>query len=671
MLAGVVITKDPVDTYVPLYERDGQISTQYIMTTLEELGLLKMDFLGLRTLSVIKNTIEEVKHTRGINVEFDQEMNDPEVYKLWQEGKSCGIFQFESQGMTNFMMELKPDCLEDLIAGVSLYRPGPMDQIPRYIRGKVTGKYEYTHPSLEPILNVTYGCMVYQEQVMQIVRDLAGYSLGRADLVRRAMGKKKLDVMAKEREIFINGQLDEQGNIVVPGCVRNGIDSESANKIFDEMAEFAKYAFNKSHAACYAVVAYRTAYLKKYYTPEFMAAMLNSYLGNLDRVPIYIDECHDLGIQILKPDINKSFLKFTVDEGNIRFGLGSIKNVGIAPVEAIIAERKKNGEYKSFTDFCERIADEAVNKKCIESLIKAGIFDEFEQTRATLLASFENIIDTIQSSKKKGMQGQFSMFDLSVDEESNNMDDVKYTFNVQEELSERELLSLEKEMLGIYLSGHPLEKLKRQIEIETNISTKDLLVIDSQMANVEEQDLEDPESALNIANQMQNSKNIKYKDGQEVKYVGIISKIKKKFTKTNKIMAFITIEDLYGTAEVLAFENTYIKSGASLIEENIVLVKGRLSIRDGEKTTIIANEITNFSEKKSKVLSLDITGVTEETKVKLRGAIKYFNGEMNNIRVQIKDGEKILPCGAIYCTEEIMQVFVEILGNEKVKIEEI
>ena len=671
MLAGVVITKDPVDTYVPLYERDGQISTQYIMTTLEELGLLKMDFLGLRTLSVIKNTIEEVKHTRGINVEFDQEMNDPEVYKLWQEGKSCGIFQFESQGMTNFMMELKPDCLEDLIAGVSLYRPGPMDQIPRYIRGKVTGKYEYTHPSLEPILNVTYGCMVYQEQVMQIVRDLAGYSLGRADLVRRAMGKKKLDVMAKEREIFINGQLDEQGNIVVPGCVRNGIDSESANKIFDEMAEFAKYAFNKSHAACYAVVAYRTAYLKKYYTPEFMAAMLNSYLGNLDRVPIYIDECHDLGIQILKPDINKSFLKFTVDEGNIRFGLGSIKNVGIAPVEAIIAERQKNGEYKSFTDFCERIADEAVNKKCIESLIKAGVFDEFEQTRATLLASFENIIDTIQSSKKKEMQGQFSMFDLSVDEESNNMDDVKYTFNVQEELSERELLSLEKEMLGIYLSGHPLEKLKRQIEIETNISTKDLLVIDSQMANVEEQDLEDPESALNIANQMQNSKNIKYKDGQEVKYVGIISKIKKKFTKTNKIMAFITIEDLYGTAEVLAFENTYIKSGASLIEENIVLVKGRLSIRDGEKTTIIANEITNFSEKKSKVLSLDITGVTEETKVKLRGAIKYFNGEMNNIRVQIKDGEKILPCGTIYCTEEIMQVFVEILGNEKVKIEEI
>ena len=690
MLAGVVITKDPVDTYVPLYERDGQISTQYIMTTLEELGLLKMDFLGLRTLSVIKNTIEEVKHTRGINVEFDQEMNDPEVYKLWQEGKSIGIFQFESQGMTNFMMELKPDCVEDLIAGVSLYRPGPMDQIPRYIRGKVTGKYEYTHPSLEPILNVTYGCMVYQEQVMQIVRDLAGYSLGRADLVRRAMGKKKLDVMAKEREIFINGQVDEQGNVVVPGCVRNGIDAESANKIFDEMAEFAKYAFNKSHAACYAVVAYRTAYLKKYYTSEFMAAMLNSYLGNLDRVPIYIDECHDLGIKILKPDINKSFLKFTVDtenilgeesdnssmqnqNGNIRFGLGSIKNVGIAPVEAIIKEREQNGEYKSFTDFCERISDEAVNKKCIESLIKAGVFDEFEQTRATLLASFENIIDTIQSSKKKEMQGQFSMFDLATgdDEANSNMNELKYTFNEQEELSERELLSLEKEMLGIYLSGHPLEKLKQQIEMQANINTKDLSLLDSQMANIEDQDLDNPESALNIVNQMQNSKNIKYKDGQEVKYIGIITKIKKKFTKTNKIMEFITIEDLYGTAEVLAFEKTYLKSQSSLMEENIVLVKGRLSIRDGEKTTIIANEITDFAEKKSKVLSLDITGVTEETKVKLRGAIKYFNGEMNNIRVQIKDEEKILPCGAIYFTEEIMQIFLYILGYEKVKIEEI
>ena len=279
MPAGVVITKDPVDTYVPLYVRDGQNATQFVMTTLEELGLLKMDFLRLRTLTVIKDTKEMVKKDFGIDVDFDKEMNDPKVYKLWQEGKTCGIFQFESQGMKNFMQELKPDCLEDLIAGVSLYRPGPMDQIPRYVRGKLNpGHNEYTHPSLEPILNVTYGCMVYQEQVMQIVRDLAGYSLGRADLVRRAMGKKKLDVMAKEREVFIHGQVDENGNIEVPGCVRNGIDEVSANKIFDEMAEFAKYAFNKSHAACYAVVSYQTAFLKAYYPSELMAAMLNSYL---------------------------------------------------------------------------------------------------------------------------------------------------------------------------------------------------------------------------------------------------------------------------------------------------------------------------------------------------------------------------------------------------------
>lgn len=349
---GIVITKEPVDTYVPLYVRDGQISTQFIMTTLEELGLLKMDFLGLRTLTVIQDAIDLVKENRGIDVEFDKDMNDPNVYKLWQNGESVGIFQFESQGMTNFMKELKPDCLEDIIAGVSLYRPGPMDQIPRYIKNKKDPEHaEYTHPSLIPILKVTYGCMVYQEQVMQIVRDLAGYSLGRADLVRRAMGKKKLDVMAKEREYFIHGQTDENGNVVIKGCIRNGIDEASANKIFDEMAEFAKYAFNKSHAAAYAVVSYRTAYLKAYYPEEFMAATLNSFLGNLDKIPMYIDECKRLKIDILKPDINKSFTKFTVDNGKIRFGLGSVKNVGIAAVNAIVKEREENGDYESFTDF--------------------------------------------------------------------------------------------------------------------------------------------------------------------------------------------------------------------------------------------------------------------------------------------------------------------------------
>ena len=559
---GIVITKEPVDNYVPLYVRDGQISTQYIMTTLEELGLLKMDFLGLRTLTVIQDTIELLKQNREIDVEFDKDMSDPKVYKLWQEGKTCGIFQFESQGMTNFMKELQPDCLEDLIAGVSLYRPGPMDQIPRYIKGKKhPGHNEYTHPRLEPILNVTYGCMVYQEQVMQIVRDLAGYSLGRADLVRRAMGKKKLDVMAKEREIFIHGQVDENGNVVVPGCVRNGIDEESANKIFDEMAEFAKYAFNKSHAACYAVVAYRTAYLKAYYPAEFMAATLNSFLGNLDKIPQYIDECKSLGITILKPEINKSNSKFTVEDGKIRFGLGSIKNVGITPVETIVKERKENGEYKSFVDFCERISDEGVNKKCIESLIKAGAFDEFEQTRSTLLASFEGIIDSIQSEKKKGLAGQVSMFDLGTESQKEELNEMKYTFEEHEELPTKELLSLEKEMLGIYISGHPLEKLRNQIEMQTNINTIELKKLGEQMTtNLDEDNL-----------QIQNEKP-KYHDGQNVKYAGIITSIKKKYTKNNKIMAFVTIEDLYGTAEVIVFENAYLKAGKSLVEENIVMV---------------------------------------------------------------------------------------------------
>ena len=594
-----------------------------------------------------------------------------------------GIFQFESQGMTNFMKELKPDCLEDLIAGVSLYRPGPMDQIPRYIRGKQNpGHNEYTHPSLEPILNVTYGCMVYQEQVMQIVRDLAGYSLGRADLVRRAMGKKKLDVMAKEREVFIHGQVDEEGNIVVPGCVRNGIDEVSANKIFDEMAEFAKYAFNKSHAACYAVVSYRTAYLKAYYPAEFMAATLNSYLGNLDRVPQYIDECKRLGIEILKPDINKSFEKFTVEisedtlnvetqqkekkselnnekkknarVGKIRFGLGSIKNVGAVPVENIVTEREENGEYKSFTDFCERIAETQVNKRCVESLIKAGVFDEFEQTRATLLASFEAIMDTIQSGKKKGFEGQVSMFDIGTEEEKEEREKQKYKFEEYEELPERELLSMEKEMLGIYISGHPLEKLKEQIMHSTNINTMDLSALNDQTSTM------NSSSDLNEI-QMQNmvTKN-KFVDGQKVKYAGIITSIKKKYTKNNKIMAFITIEDLYGTAEVIAFENAVINAGKSLIEENIVVVDGRLSIREDADVTIIANEIKDLGEEQPKVVTFDITNFTEEQKDKLRNAIKYFSGDKNNMNVQVKISDEIKPCGAIYYNDEIKKIFDEI-----------
>ena len=646
---GVVITKDPVDTYVPLYLNDGNVSTQYTMTLLEELGLLKMDFLGLRTLTVISDCIKLVKQTRGIDVEFDKDMNDQNVYKQWAEGNTCGIFQFESAGMTNFMKELKPDCLEDIIAGVSLYRPGPMDQIPRYIKGKRhPGHNEYTHPVLEPILNVTYGCMVYQEQVMQIVRDLAGYSLGRADLVRRAMGKKKLDVMAKEREYFIHGQVDENGNIVVPGCIRNGIDEASANKIFDEMAEFAKYAFNKSHAAAYSVVSYRTAYLKYYYPAEFMAATLNSFLGNLDKVPVYIDECRRLNIDILKPNINKSFTKFTVQDGKIRFGMGSIKNVGVAAVNNIVSERDKNGDFKSFTDFCERIKDENVNKKCIESLIKAGCFDDMGQTRNTLLASFEGILDTINNQNRNSLANQVTMFDIVSNDAT---DEIKYNYIVLDELDKKELLSQEKEMLGIYISGHPLDSIRESIIKNTNINSLDLKKIGD------------------------NEEESNFKDGQNVKYAGTITSVKKKYTKKNTIMAFVTVEDLYGSAEIIIFDSVYNRVSNILIEDNIILVEGRLSIKEDDVAKIVVRDIREFdanetsnSERKYTTLQIDITELDEEVKKRLRGAIKFFSGDRVNFKVQVVDKAQVKPCGAIYLTEEIVNVFKEIVGENNVEI---
>ena len=688
---GIVITKEPVDTYVPLYVRDGLISTQFIMTTLEELGLLKMDFLGLRTLTVIQDTINLVKQNRGIDVVFDREMNDPKVYKLWQNGDSMGIFQFESQGMTNFMKELKPDCLEDIIAGVSLYRPGPMDQIPRYIANKQDPEHAvYTHPALKPILEVTYGCMVYQEQVMQIVRDLAGYSLGRADLVRRAMGKKKLDVMAKEREYFIHGQTDENGNVIIPGCIRNGIDEKSANTIFDEMAEFAKYAFNKSHAAAYAVVSYRTAYLKAYYKEEFMAATLNSFLGNLDKVPLYIDECRKMGIQILKPDINKSFTRFTVDEGKIRFGLGSIKNVGTAVVDAIVKNREENGRFKDFSDFCERMQGESVNKKCIESLIKAGAFDEFEQTRSTLMASFEDILDSIADTNKKSFKGQVTMFDLAFggtdniektenDNSNNNVENqlekMKYKYTTLKEYTEKELLSMEKEMLGLYISGHPLEQFRNQIVLKTNIDTLKI----KQLQETENHIIDDVP---------------KYRDGQTVRFAGIINNVKKKYTKTNKIMAFVTVEDLFGQCEIIVFENCYQMCTDILIDESIVLVEGRLSIREDEDLKIVANKIIPFTvDDKTentnsnllgnevecsivkngilknlgvKSIKINITNLNNEQKEKLRGAIRFFAGDRNNCRIDIQNNDRIDSAGGVLMNEEIFKEFIKIVGKENV-----
>ena len=645
---GIIIAREPVVNYVPLYARDGVISTQYIMTTLEELGLLKMDFLGLRTLTVIRDAKELIKKNRGIDVEFDKDMANPKVYKLWQDGDSVGIFQFESQGMTNFMKELKPDCLEDIIAGVSLYRPGPMDQIPRYIANKKDPEHAvYTHPALKPILKVTYGCMVYQEQVMQIVRDLAGYSLGRADLVRRAMGKKKLDVMAKERENFVHGKLDENGNVEIPGCVRNGIDEASANKIFDEMSEFAKYAFNKSHAACYAVVAYQTAYLKAYYPAEFMAAMLNSFLGNLDKIPIYINECKKSNIAILKPDINKSYTKFTATDNSVRFGLGSIKNVGLAAVDAIVKERENGGEFKDFTDFAERIYGEAVNKKCIESLIRAGAFDNMGKTRCTLIASYEQIIDTIADSQKKNFTNQITMFDISNSEE--DIQKMKYNYMEMDEFSEKELLSMEKEMLGIYISGHPLEKYRKQLDEVTNFNTAQIEETMEQMTAGEKCDLQ---------------------DGQSVKLAGVITKIKKKFTKSNKVMAFVTIEDLYGSCELIVFESCYNKCSNLLIEESLILCEGRISIRDENDITIIANQITELKSNSQRRLVIDITDLPEETKEKLRGTIKFFEGEQNNLKVNVKTNGKETECGAIFVDNagKTIEAFKDVVGEDRVEL---
>ena len=625
---GVVITKDPVDSYVPLYVNEGNIVAEYTMTALEKLGLLKMDFLGLRTLTVIDDCIKLVKKNRNINVCFDEKMDDQNVYKLWRDGQTYGIFQFESRGITSFMKELKPDCLEDIIAGVSLYRPGPMDQIPRYIKGKRNpGHNEYTHPALEPILNVTYGCMVYQEQVMQIVRDLAGYSLGRADLVRRAMGKKKIDVMAKEREIFINGQIDENGNVVVPGCVRNGIDSKSANKIFDEMAEFAKYAFNKSHAACYAVVSYRTAYLKAYYKEEFMAATLNSFLGNLDKIPIYIEECKNLNIQILNPSVNESDVKFTVKNNKIRFGLGSIKNVGIAVIEDLVKEREENGTYKNFIDFCERINKYSINKKCIESLIKAGTFDEFGKNRSTLLASFENIIDEINNSNKSKMENQVSMFDLI----TNEPETAKYTYKEIPEFDTKVLLSLEKEVLGIYLSGHPLEKYKNKIKVLTNINSLNIMEIDEEI-----------------------EKEKTFKDGQPVRIIGIVSKVKKKITKKNSLMAFVTLDDLYGSFETIVFESVWERYKQYFVEEKIILVEGRLSIREDEPTKIVVSNVKEiFNEDEEKYINIDITNFSEEQKENLRKLIRYYSKMENaNTRIDVTINGEVRNCGKICLNEE-------------------
>ena len=645
--AGVVITKNPVDTYVPLYKNDNLISTQYTMTILEELGLLKMDFLGLRTLTVIKDTIDMVKKNRGIDVKYDENMSDPKVYKLWWDGNTSGVFQFESAGMISFMKELKPDRLEDLIAGVSLYRPGPMDQIPRYIKGKLNPEETvYTHPALEPILNVTYGCMVYQEQVMQIVRDIGGYSLGRADLVRRAMGKKKLDVMAEERKNFIYGVTDENGDVLIPGAIRNGVDEKSANKIFDEMAEFAKYAFNKAHAACYAVVAYRTAYLKTYYKSEFFAALLNSFITSLNKISVYINECKKLGIKIVRPDVNKSFSKFTVDGEDIVFGLAAIKNVGSAAIDSLVYERETNGKYKDFIDFCKRINGTEINKKCIESMIKAGAFDSLGTNRATLLASFEGILDMINSDSKRGLSGQVNMFDMGGSENLDN--DEVYSMLKLPEMDKKDLLSQEKDVLGIYVSGHPLDSFADEISKYSNIKSIDL-----------DFDEETGPASYLI-------------DGQFVKFIGIVNHVKVKITKNNDIMAFVSLEDLYGEITVIVFPKTYVQYKAVLFDDNIVKVEGRLNIKEDE-ITISALKLQTLSKheedylvgaKERKSLTINIPEGLSEIELKnLREFIKKISNQKGNMKVTIdnKGNQKEFD---MLINERVYKELREMIGEE-------
>ncbi|HAR91988.1 MAG TPA: DNA polymerase III subunit alpha, partial [Eubacterium sp.] len=562
----------PVDEYVPLsLASDGSITTQYIMTTLEELGLLKMDFLGLRNLTVIQNTIDLIKENKGDVVNLKEiDYDDKKVLGYIGTGNTEGIFQLESAGMKSFMKELKPETLEDVIAGISLYRPGPMDFIPKYEEGKNNPEaVTYDCPELEPILKPTYGCIVYQEQVMQIVRDLAGYTLGRSDLLRRAMSKKKQDVMDKERQNFVYGNEDEG----VKGCINNGIDEAIANKIYDEMTDFAKYAFNKSHAAAYAVVAYQTAYLKYYYPTEFMAAMLSSVMDNSSKVAEYIYSCRSMGIEILPPDINEGFSDFSAAGDNIRYGLTAIKSVGRPIISAIIEEREKNGKFNDIDEFISRTMQHGVNKRAIENFIKCGAFDSFGATRKQMMMVYNDICDSISQENKTAMEGQVSFFDIADDE---TKDAYKVRMPDCGEFDKEQLLEFEKEILGIYVSGHPLDELEDKWKSHiTNISI----------------DFNEPEEG----------EDPKVKDKSKVTVGGIINTLTKKFTKKGQQMAFITLEDLVGTVEVIVFPRQYEQYRTLMEEGQIIFVSGEAQIEENNDGKIIANNISSFGDMPSKI----------------------------------------------------------------------
>ena len=565
--AGVVISQKAVEEYVPLsVGSDGSVVTQFTMTTLEELGLLKMDFLGLRTLTVIQDAVRLAEKSSGKEIDINAiDYNDKKVLDYIGSGETDGIFQLESGGMKGFMKELKPQNLEDIIAGISLYRPGPMDFIPQYIKGKNHPEaITYDCPQLEPILAPTYGCIVYQEQVMQIVRDLAGFTLGRSDLLRRAMSKKKGDVMQKERQAFVYG--DEEGG--VPGCIANGIDEKTANKIYDEMIDFAKYAFNKSHAAAYAVVSYQTAWLKYYYPVEFMAALMTSMIDNPPKVAEYIYSCRQMGIEILPPDINEGVGNFSVQDGKIRYGLAAIRSIGRPVIESIVRERNERGKFKTLKDFIERLSGKEVNKRTIESFIKSGAFDGLGGTRKQFMIIYVQIVDQVNQERKYSMAGQLSLFDM-VD------DDQKAEFDIPlpkvGEYEKETRLAFEKEVLGVYLTGHPMEEYEEKWRKSISKTTLDFQL--------------DKETGA-----------AKVHDGAKEIIGGIIATLAIKYTKTNKTMAILTLEDLLGTVEVVVFPRDYEKYKEYLQEENKVFIRGRVSEEDDAPSKLICESVVPFSQ---------------------------------------------------------------------------
>ena len=640
--AGVVICQKPADEFVPLSRgSDGAITTQFTMTTIEELGLLKMDFLGLRTLTVIKNAVDNVEKTTGIHIDVDHlDYDDKKVLASLGTGRTDGVFQLESQGMKNFMKELKPQTLEDVIAGISLYRPGPMDFIPAYIRGKNNhAAVRYACPQLEPILAPTYGCIVYQEQVMQIVRDLGGYTLGRSDLVRRAMSKKKAYVMEQERQNFVHGNPEEG----VPGCAACGISEEVADQIYGTMMDFAKYAFNKSHAACYAVVAYQTAYLKYYYPVEFMAALLTSVIDNASKVSEYIMVCKSMNIQILPPDINEGECGFSVSNGAIRYALNAIKSVGRTVIEGIVAERNAHGNFQNLKDFIERTQNVEMNKRAIENFIKAGAFDSFGATRKQHMSVYAMILDSVVHSKRGVTAGQMSLFDIVSEEDKKELEiKMPDVGEYEKEL----LLSFEKEVLGFYISGHPMQEYQSVWERRITAKTSDFYL--------------DEETGLTHV-----------QDNTKATIGGMIMDKKIKYTKQDKIMAFLTVEDLVGSIEVIVFPNAYEKYSSKLLEENKVFIEGRVQVEDERDGKLICESVTAFDEIPRKVwLKFPDMDTYVNKEAELFDAI-YDSEGIDNVVIYIEETrqKKVLPPNKnIKADSTVLDKLRGLFGEENVRV---